>query len=507
MKTNKFFIKYFLSLFLTLSFLSLQAQRECGTDEFLQIQIRNNPGLKIQMEKMEEELQRMTRLEEQNPSRSGVLTIPVVFHIIYNTDQQNISEAQIKSQMDVLNEDFRMLNSDISDIPEDFSDLAGDSQIEFQLANIAPDGSSTNGIVRYHTDRTSFSRYENDMNIKEHGYWDRDYYLNVWVCNISGGLLGRSNFPGTGTPEEDGIIMGYQYIGRSPENPFSGAYNLGRTLTHEIGHWFNLRHIWERAGCDNDDGVSDTPKQDNYYGGRPSHPQTSCGSSDMFMNYMDYVYDDAMFMFSKGQIARMHAAIKLHRPKLGQTPGYCPEILAINEAPFDELDSITYGASQYIVSNTVFSQAKIQMQAGEYVLLQPGFEANGNVEFIASIGACSSIEATMSQAPQRTIENPIVEEEIGRDDIQTMSMKAYPNPFREQMTIDYQLTKDEAIKLYVRNTLGQIVKVLHQGQQSVGQHRTQLQAGNLAAGVYYLTLETPQERKVEKIVVAGSGGM
>jgi hypothetical protein len=228
-----------------------------------------------------------------------------VVHVIYNTAAENISDAQIQSQMDVLNEDFRRLNADASNTPSAFLSVAADSEIEFCLATLDPNGNATNGITRTQTNQSSWGADDAMKSSSSGGVdpWATDQYLNMWVCNLGGGLLGYAQFPG-GPASTDGVVMLTTSFGRvgNVQSPF----HLGRTTTHEIGHYLNLYHIWGDGACGQDDEVADTPASDAANEGcTASH--TSCGSVDMVQNYMDYSDDDCMNIFTQGQKARMLA--------------------------------------------------------------------------------------------------------------------------------------------------------------------------------------------------------
>ena len=276
-----------------------------------------------------------------NRTAVTLYTIPVVVHVLYNTAAQNISDAIIQSQIDVLNNDFARTNADAGNTPAVFQGVAGDFQIRFQLATVAPNGSATTGIVRKSTTRTYFEYGGADVNgvfVKQSANggddaWNTTQYLNMWVCNFGGSsssLLGYATFPSDAGTFKDGVVMGYQYFGVNPA--LGGVFGYGRTATHEVGHWVNLRHIWGDASCGND-LVSDTPTQQTSNGGCPSFPKVTCSNGpngDMFMNYMDYVNDQCMNMFSNGQKTRAHAlfttggvrASLLTSPGLG-TPSGC----------------------------------------------------------------------------------------------------------------------------------------------------------------------------------------
>lgn len=255
--------------------------------------------------------------------RPGITTIPVVVHIVYKAKSENISDAQVKSQIAVLNKDFRAKNADISKVPGPFKTLVGDARIQFALAKKGPDGNPTSGITRTKTNRDSFSHVDDGVKAQATGGiapWDTKRYLNVWVCTITGGILGYAQFPG-GPPETDGVVILDTAFGTT--GAAAAPFNRGRTTTHEIGHYLNLSHIWGEnriATCRDTDFVDDTPNQFDKNFGKPSFPRISCDNGphgDMFMNYMDYVDDAAMFMFTKGQMSRMQAALAGPRNELG----------------------------------------------------------------------------------------------------------------------------------------------------------------------------------------------
>ncbi|MGZ7133078.1 MAG: zinc metalloprotease, partial [Halobacteriota archaeon] len=246
--------------------------------------------------------------------RVGVTRIPMVVHVVWNTQEQNISDAQIQSQIDVLNHDYRMTNVDSGDCPACWQSLRGDSSIEFYLATTDPDGNPTNGITRTQTRQTSFPQAGNPVKFAPKGganAWPADKYLNVWVCPLGDGLLGYAQFPG-GPAKTDGVVILYSAFGTI--GTATAPYDKGRSATHEIGHWLNLYHIWgdDGTGCGGSDEVDDTPNQAGPNYGSPPFPRISCDnapSGDMFMNYMDYTDDAVMHMFTAGQAARMQAIL------------------------------------------------------------------------------------------------------------------------------------------------------------------------------------------------------
>jgi hypothetical protein len=238
-------------------------------------------------------------------------TIPIVVHIVWSTPQENLSDGQVLEQIEILNRDFNSQNKDLRDVPEEFQPFIAKKGIRFCLAAETPDGQPTSGITRNKTDLEVVGTKEGLYSIAP--AWDTERYLNIWVANTGDFLTGFGTYPGLVPPERQGVVVYPKYFGRNS----SIRYNLGRVAVHEIGHFFSLDHPWgsdEARGTD--DGVGDTPLQQHSYKGCPGHPQATCGSNDMFMNFMDYVDDGCMVMFTQGQMEQMLATIELFRPGL-----------------------------------------------------------------------------------------------------------------------------------------------------------------------------------------------
>lgn len=283
-------------------------KRDCGTMEYLESQLKADPGIERRMSAIEDHTQRF--IANGGKKSEVVYTIPVVVHVVYNTSAQNISDAQIQSQLTILNNDFRKLNSDWTLTPSVFQGLVADCEINFCLATRDPSGNATTGITRTSTATTSFSSNNNIKYTSLGGKdaWPTGTYLNLWIGNLSGGLLGYAQFPG-GATATDGVVCTFTAVGNT--GTAAAPFNKGRTATHEVGHWLNLRHIWGDATCGND-LVSDTPTQSTSNGGCPSFPKVTCSNGpngDMHMNYMDYTDDACMYMFTTGQKARMVAVL------------------------------------------------------------------------------------------------------------------------------------------------------------------------------------------------------
>lgn len=275
----------------------VNAQRNCGSTAYLEYQKEIDPKRAQKMRAIENHAKQFAA----NRSSTDLVTIPVVVHVVYNSGAQNISDAQILSQMTVLDDDFRRTNSDANGTWSQ----AADTNIEFCLASIDPNGNPTTGITRTQTTVNGFGTNDNVKFASSGGVdaWPASDYLNIWVCNIGGGILGYAQFPG-GNPATDGIVNDYRYFGTI--GTATSPFDLGRTCTHEVGHYLNLRHIWGDGNCNADDFVSDTPTSDApNYGCATGH--VSCNTTDMVENYMDYSDDGCMNLFTEGQATRMCA--------------------------------------------------------------------------------------------------------------------------------------------------------------------------------------------------------
>ena len=301
-------------------------QEKCFSSQLMFENLQRWPGLADQRALLEQEMKAYEAAHESAPAERMVLTIPVVVHMVYENPYDNISQGQIQSQIDVLNADCRKLNEEIGGIPAVFSGLSADVEFQFCLAQLDPQGNASNGITRQQTYLSNIAllvapdgrRRVHYNDLGGTNAWDPNKYLNIWVARIGSGIYGFATPPGTAPAAEDGVVVGPIYFGTEGIAEFSTPNNLGRTATHEVGHYFNLYHIWGNGfnSCADDDEVADTPTQRDPYSGCPSHPQSSCGVTSMFMNYMDYTDDACMSMFTIGQKSRMTAAVYAARPEL-----------------------------------------------------------------------------------------------------------------------------------------------------------------------------------------------
>ena len=271
------------------------ARRGCASQEVLAVQLKADPSLALKMNEIEAFTQKAML---SGRIVDGKIQIPVVVNVLYRTTAENISLAQIQSQVDVLNRDFNAANSDFNQVPSLFSGVKANVGISFVLE----------AVYRKVTTRTSWGTNNEMKNTSLGGISPTSptTKMNLWACTIGGGILGYAQFPG-GSSSTDGVVIDSKYLGTTGTATF--PFNLGRTGTHEVGHWMNLRHIWGDATCGSDI-VSDTPTHNAPNSGVPAYPHYSTCSGnpvEMTMNYMDYTDDRGMYMFSNGQKSRMSA--------------------------------------------------------------------------------------------------------------------------------------------------------------------------------------------------------
>ena len=290
------------------------SQAECNSAVYRQQMLMKSPRTLANAEYIEsfikDHISRQAADSGGNPGFQGssLITIPVVVHIVYNTAQQNISDAQVNSQINVLNKDYTRQNADTNNAPEVFRKVAANCGFHFALARVDSLGYATTGIIRKHTNIEAFS-ISDEIKFSDQGgddAWDPNSYLNIWVGNLMDGILGYSSVVG-GPAQRDGVVVLYSAFGTTGKviAPFNG----GRTATHEIGHWLNLIHTWGDADC-GDDHVADTPPQETADRGCPNGVYISCNNGpngDMYTNYMDFTNDNCMNIFTIGQRARMQA--------------------------------------------------------------------------------------------------------------------------------------------------------------------------------------------------------
>lgn len=385
----------------------MNAQRHCAAEEVLHQQLLNDPALRSRLEEIERHTQ---EFQSNGVQERVVVTIPVVVNVVWNTTAENISAAAIASQIQVLNDDFRRLNADAASTPAAFQGIAADCEVNFCMATRDPSGNATDGIRRQNTTVTSFSTNDAVKFTSQGGLdaWPRDQYLNLWVCDLGGGLLGYAQFPG-GAAATDGVVCDYAYFGTVGA---SAPFDKGRTATHEVGHWLNLYHIWGDDGtsCSGSDLVADTPNQADENYGCPTFPTVSCTNGpngDMFMNYMDYTDDACMNLFTAGQKARMQALFSTGGARVAllssmgcQAPSSCSAPSGLNATSITQTSAtVNWGAVsgalsynlQYKVSTSSTWTTVSGLTATSYNLtgLTAATTYNYQVQTVCSTGSSS----------------------------------------------------------------------------------------------------------------------
>ncbi len=312
-----------LLFFLNYPCFSQTPQFTCLSADLLNAHLDANPNEKVRSKTIEKEITQSSLDQSKNRISTDVIYIPVVVHILYNTEIENISNQQIHRQIEILNSDFS--NSGLNQ-PDLNWDQNTDVQLQFYLASQDPNGNSTTGITRTETTQSEFelipgisydaapNYFMKSSNNGGIDAWPTDTYLNIWVADLSDTRLGFSTFPGIGNENHDGIVINYPFFSDIGTGATYENYDKGRTLVHETGHWLGLKHIWGDGACGVDDLVEDTPAQSTYHTGCPDSP-VSCGSTDMAENFMDYTFDGCMSLFTEGQKNRIHAVFEAGQPR------------------------------------------------------------------------------------------------------------------------------------------------------------------------------------------------
>jgi len=306
--------KLSLLIFLTIAtWAPLSGQNaSCGHEWLLD---RQDASTRLRVADIRRLLDSLGQSRNLNVGQRAEITIPVVVHIVWQKPDENISDERVFSQIEALNRDFNGENADLSSVPKAFEAFISKQGIRFCLAAADPQGELTSGILRVKTEIDAIGTKSELYSTANSGSdaWDTQRYLNIWVANTGDFVSGFGTYPGQVSLDREGLVIHPRYFGRNNSN----RYNLGRVAVHEAGHYLGLLHPWgDDEDCATDDGVADTPPQLAPYKGCPAHPQMSCGNANMFMNFMDYVDDECMVMFTEGQMDRMMNTVEIFRPGL-----------------------------------------------------------------------------------------------------------------------------------------------------------------------------------------------
>ena len=381
------YLTVFLLLFIPGIAVAQKPANWCGTMEVLERLQREDPSLSSRMVEIENAIQaEITRERHRAPPIGPILVIPVVVHVVYSQQSQNIPESQILSQINVLNEDYRRF---IGTPGHNTNPVGDDTRLEFRLAQRNPQGRVTGGIIRKSTNVREFTDDDKVKFASKGGSnaWDSTKYLNIWVCNLGNKLLGYATFPGA-KPDVDGVVVTYTAFGDkvgSVKYPF----DQGRTTTHEVGHWLNLWHTFQ-GGCKNDnctkdgDRCCDTPPVAVATSGCPPS-RDSCSVRTQTENYMDYTDDRCMNLMTMDQTGRVHATIKTVRKGLSSSPGlenYNFTLEGLHKGDYSYVSSDTVKA---VRSFSVPSTSSVTVRAKKGVSLQAGVQIAVGARFNVSV--------------------------------------------------------------------------------------------------------------------------
>jgi hypothetical protein len=478
----------FLSCISYFAFAQSIEDRTCATEEYANALKQQFPALKLQHQQTKQAIQRALQHREQNSKNmlAGKVSVPVVFHILYKNPEQNISDDQIFSQLDILNADFNRLNADAVNTPSYFQEVAADAGIEFCLANIDPDGDPTTGITRTITTRSSFSSLTDNVKFSAQGgkdAWDTSEYLNIWVCQTEGNVLGYASFPGVTSAGRDGVVLLYTTVGSLPANVSNSRYNLGRTATHEVGHWLGLSHLWGSGSgndlCEkNDDGIDDTPPQNKPTHGCPGGIILSCNNGptgNMWQNYMDYTDDACMNLFTKGQAGYMQAVISSARASILRSLACTGELRANFRITPAEDSVISAGNS--IRFEDAYEGARPNSWLWEFEGGTPAISREQNPQVVYKNPGKYNVKLTISNGQ---MSSTTVKEELVY--VTANELLVYPVPASDFVTIE-QPARIELQHIQLINHFGQVVL----NEQATGR-MLKLKVNHLASGIYFLKI-------------------
>ena len=503
-----------------------QVPQKCVTVQLIEQYENKYPGTKSRIAAANQEALDWVKNHPEQPR--SVITIPVVVHVVYHTPAQNISDEQIKSQIDVINEDFNRQNADTVNTPEPFKPVAGSLSVQFCLAAYDPNGDSTSGITRTYTNVTAFSTGDSlhFTSLGGEDAWPTDEYLNMWVANLDGNILGWGTLPGMADSQTDGVVVLYKAFGREGNAQY--PYDLGRTCTHEVGHWLGMYHVWgdDQGACTGTDYMDDTPNQADWTFGNPSFPVTDICSPNypgiMFMNYMDYTDDRAMNIFTQDQVAKMNAVLNdpSQRRSIQFSPAGCQGVHFTNDAatikilvPADTLDAesfqpqiqIANRGSNNLTSLTVYYQADGQ-EPGVYQFTG-NLSTNQSAIIIAPLYFTGEGDHTFTSwcsQPNNSTDEYIYNDSTSGDftvvsTVPKNTVDIWPNPTSGDISISLKNPAAGEMDLRVVNVLGQVMQHHFIGVET--QSSLSVDLSDLSNGIYFLYIKIGYDYLTRKIMV------
>ena len=472
--------------------------QHCASLHFLERQIAEDATMNTHLALIER-LIADNRQQLQTRGGDTTIVIPVVVHVVYDPNQQNITDLQIMTQINALNLDFNKSNSELDKTPPLFKPLIADCRIQFKLAARNPDGQSTTGIMRYNRSARNWG-VNNDVKRPASGGvapWNPQKYLNIWVCSIGDGILGYASFPGC-APAVDGVVVDNSAFGTTGMARY--PFNKGRTCVHEIGHWLGLSHIWGDAVC-GDDRISDTPMQKAPHTGDVTTPQysdcTGLIQLDMTMNFMEYVNDASMWLFTEGQKNRMRTVLTdaAIRGSIAHSDGATPVVSNGCEAikkvaayyVTDKDLTLAWTAVPYVASYSVMFRAA---NAVKWDTLQTE-EAQLSIEKLKS---ATDYEFKVKADCRISNFSEALTVRTKGVEMSLPNLSLYPNPARDELNVDFGIKNNESVDV-------EVIDVNGQSKIQIKQHsliqKLILDTRSLPNGMYFIVV-TKNDQKFAK---------
>ncbi len=472
--------------------------QHCASRQFIEQQIAEDATMNTHLAEIE---RRIANNYQHLQTRGGdtIIVIPVVVHVIYGSKNENISDLQITTQINALNLDFNKANSELDKTPTLFKPLIADCRIQFRLAARTPDGHATNGVLRYSRTARTWG-INNDIKRPTSGGvapWNPELYLNIWVCNIGDGILGYASFPGCAAAV-DGVVVDFTAFGTT--ETARAPFNKGRTCTHEIGHWLGLFHTWGDREC-GDDFIADTPMQKNAHIGNVTTPQysdcTGLIQLDMTMNFMEYVNDACMWLFTEGQKKRMRTVLTDNnlRGNINRSDSAIPVLENGCEAikkvaayyVTDTALTLAWTALPYVTSYSVLLRPK---NAQKWDTLQT---EEAQIP-IGKLKAVTLYEFKVKADCRISNFSDVLSVQTKGVEISLPNLLLFPNPARDELNVDFGIKNAETIDVEVIDVNG-LPKIQIKAHKLT--HKLTIDTRRLSNGMYFIVV-TKNDQKFAK---------